>query len=125
SKNPSYILVSTGLSGHAETVEVTFDSSQVSYRELVDYFWRVHDPTQVNKQGPDVGKQYRSAIFYVSDEQKQIALDSKEAFDEKKVFSEKVATEIMKVTEFYPAEEYHQDYNEKNPSYICHELRED
>lgn len=123
--NPSYKEVSSGKTGHAETVKITYDPNSISYRKLVDYFWRVHDPTEVNRQGPDVGTQYRSVIFYLTEEEKTIAMESKDEFDAKKVFKEKTATQIVKFKEFYPAEDYHQDYVDNNPGYVCHALRDE
>ncbi|MBD3355248.1 peptide-methionine (S)-S-oxide reductase MsrA [Candidatus Woesearchaeota archaeon] len=104
-------------SGHAEVVQVEFDSKKVSYEELLDVFWQIHDPTQLNKQGPDVGEQYRSAIFYHSDEQKKIALNSKKKAQ--KNYPKKIVTVIEKAGKFYKAEEYHQNYLEKNPARHC------
>lgn len=124
-KNPTYKEVSTGKTGYAESVLVIFDPKIISYKELVDIFWRIHDPTQVNKQGWDIGTQYRSAIFYFNDEQKEIALKSKEEFNAKKIFDKPAATEIVKAGKFYPAEEYHQDYGNNNPGYVCHALRDE
>jgi len=122
-KNPSYKVVSSGTSGHTESVLVIFDPNLISYRELVDYFWRLHNPTQLNRQGPDVGSQYRSAIFYIGEEQKKIAQESRQAFEAKGIFKEKVVTEIIPLEKFWSAEEYHQDFSKKNPSYVCHALR--
>jgi len=124
-ENPTYEKVLTGKTGHAESVLVVFDPKIVSYSELLDIFWRLHNPTEVNKQGPDVGTQYRSAIFYINEEQKNIAEESKAAFDKKKIFDKPAVTEIVAFDKFYPAEEYHQDYSDKNPSYICHTLRDE
>jgi peptide methionine sulfoxide reductase msrA/msrB len=121
----SYRKVSTGKTGHAEVVQVLFDPDVVSYQELVELFWRMHDPTQVNRQGPDVGPQYRSVIFYYGEEQRQTAEASKDAFDAKGIFDQPAATEIVPATEFHAAEEYHQDYVENNPNYVCHELRDE
>jgi len=104
-------------------VQVVFDPKIISYQELLDYFWRLHDPTQENRQGPDVGSQYRSAIFYYTEEQRQIAEQSKEEFDAKKVFNASAVTQIIPASTFYPAEEYHQDYFDKNPGLVCHSLR--
>src|SRR3989338_1176398 len=122
-KNPSYKVVSSGTSGHTESVLVIFDPNLISYRELVDYFWRLHNPTQLNRQGPDVGSQYRSVIFYIGEEQKKIAQESRQAFEAKGIFKEKVVTEIIPLEKFWSAEEYHQDFSKKNPSYVCHALR--
>ncbi|MBL7059326.1 bifunctional methionine sulfoxide reductase B/A protein [Candidatus Pacearchaeota archaeon] len=124
-ENPTYQQVLTGKTGHAESVLVTFDPNIISYSEILNLFWRLHDPTQLNKQGPDVGTQYRSVIFYMNEEQKQIAEQSKNEFDVKKIFDKPAVTEIVAFEKFYPAEEYHQDYSEKNPSYVCHALREE
>lgn len=124
-KNPTYEDVITGKTGHAESVQVLFDPKMISYKELVEYFWRLHDPTQPNRQENDVGTQYRSAIFYHSEEQKEIAIKSRAEFDNSGVFQKKAVTEIVDIKEFYPAEDYHQDYLEKNPEgYSCHRLRD-
>jgi len=124
-ENPTYKQVLTGKTGHAESVLVVFNPEVVSYSELLDIFWRLHDPTQLNRQGPDVGTQYRSAIFYMNEEQKKIAEESKVAFDEKNIFDKPAVTEIVAFDKFYSAEEYHQDYSDKNPSYVCHTLRDE
>jgi peptide-methionine (S)-S-oxide reductase len=118
-KNPSYEDVCTDETGHAEAVEVTFDPSKVKYEKLLDIFWNNHNPTTMNRQGPDEGSQYRSAIFYHSDEQKNIAEKSREAA-QKKWAPKKVVTEIVKATMFYAAEEYHQKYLEKRGQKSCH-----
>jgi peptide methionine sulfoxide reductase msrA/msrB len=118
--NPTY----NSIGGHAEAVLVVFDPTIITYKELLDYFWRLHDPTQVDRQGPDVGTQYRSAIYYFDEEQLMIALDSKKKFDESKIFNKSAVTEIIKANEFYKAEEYHQNYIEKNPRTYCHAFRE-
>jgi peptide methionine sulfoxide reductase msrA/msrB len=122
-ENPTYGDVCTGMTGHAEAVWVEFDPSMISFEELLDYFWRLHDPTTINRQGPDVGSQYRSAIFYNSEEQKRAADDSKEKFDKSGVFKEKAVTEIVPASTFYEAEEYHQQYFAKNRGVSCHHLR--
>ena len=114
---PTYKEVCSGRTGHAEAVEVTFDPSEVSYGELVDSFWRLHDPTQVNRQGWDVGTQYRSAIFVHSPEQEREALASKERAQER--FQKPIATEIVAADTFWPAEEYHQQYLVKNGRATC------
>ena len=124
-KNPAYEEVSTGTTGHAEAVEVVFDPKIITYKEILSYFWRLHDPTQENRQGPDIGTQYRSAIFYHSEEQRAIAEESKKEFDAKKIFSKPAVTEIVAATTFYPAEEYHQNYFDKNPGQVCHTLRKE
>ncbi len=114
-KSPSYEDVCSGKTGHAEAVQVEFDPRQVSYEELLKVFWSIHDPAQLNRQGPDIGEQYRSAIFYYDDKQKNAAIKSKEALQKSEEYKHKrVATEIAKAPEFYPAEEYHQKYFEKH-----------
>ncbi|OHD66172.1 MAG: peptide-methionine (S)-S-oxide reductase [Spirochaetes bacterium RBG_13_51_14] len=123
-ENPTYRNVSTGNTGHAEAVRVEYDPSVISYDELLNYFWRLHDPTQLNRQGPDIGTQYRSVIFYHNQEQKRAAEKSKEQFDRSGVFSKKTVTEIKPAGAFYDAEEYHQDYFNKNPGRSCHILRD-
>lgn len=111
--DPNYTLVCTGTTGHAEAIEVTFDPSIISYDQLLTFFWKMHDPTTLNRQGPDSGTQYRSAIFYHDDEQQQIALASKQAMDNSGYFSQPIMTEITVAITFYPAEDYHQCYLEK------------
>ena len=123
--NPTYEDVSTGLTGHVEAVLVIYEPSKISYRELVDYFWRVHNPTQIDGQGPDKGLQYLSRIFYMGEEQKSIAEKSKSDFDDKGIFYKSAVTQILPFKIFWTAEEYHQDYSDKNPSYVCHALREE
>ncbi|RJQ19784.1 peptide-methionine (S)-S-oxide reductase [Candidatus Woesearchaeota archaeon] len=116
--NPTYEMVCTDRTGHAEVVHVVFDSEIVSYKQLVEKFFSLHDPTQMNRQGPDVGRQYRSAIFYHSPEQKKIAEAVKKEMQKK---SEKtIVTEITPAGTFYPAEEYHQKYLEKKGLKVCH-----
>lgn len=107
-ENPTYEIVCTGKTGHAEAVQVTFDPAQVSYEQLLDVFWSLHDPTQLNRQGPDAGTQYRSAIFYHTPEQKSLALASKE--QEQSKYSQPIVTQIAAFDKFYKAEEYHQQY---------------
>lgn len=121
---PSYRDVSTGTTGHAEAVRVEYDPAVISYAELLGYFWRLHDPTQLNRQGPDLGTQYRSIIFYHTEEQKRAAEKSKEQFDKSGVFKKKAVTEIRPSGPFYPAEEAHQDYFDKHPGRSCHILRD-
>lgn len=121
--NPSYRQVCKGDTGHAEAVLITYDPNVVSYEELLSIFWRVHNPTTLNRQGPDIGSQYRSAIFYHNDYQKKAAEKSKEEFDESGVFADRAVTEIVPASTFYKAEEYHQDYFEKHPGISCHVLR--
>jgi peptide-methionine (S)-S-oxide reductase len=115
-KAPSYESVSLGVTGHAETVSITYDPSQVSYgRLLMVYFSVAHDPTQWNRQGPDTGSQYRSVIFYGNEEQKQIAQAYIAQLDAAKVYSRPLVTKVEPLREFYPAEGYHQDYLKNNP----------
>lgn len=121
-KNPDYELVCTGTTGHAEAVEVTFDPSKVSYEDLLEFFFTHHDPTTLNRQGNDIGTQYRSAIFYHSPEQRASAEKFKKALADSKVFQNSVVTEIVPAGEFYPAEDYHQKYLQKNPYGYCHIL---
>jgi peptide-methionine (S)-S-oxide reductase len=119
-ENPTYKDVCTDRTGHAEVVQVTFDPAQVSYEKLLDVFWEEHDPTQVNRQGPDFGKQYRSAIFFNSPEQEAIAKKSKAALEASGKVRRPIATEITPATTFYRAEEYHQRYLEKRGAASCH-----
>ena len=112
-KNPTYEDVCSGKTGHAEVVQVEFDPAMVSYDELLAVFWENHDPTTMNRQGPDVGEQYRSAIFYHDHEQKVRAESSKEKLVKSGRYKNPIATEITPASEFYPAEEYHQQYFEK------------
>ncbi len=118
--NPNYEKVCTGTTGHAEAIEIEFDPSVVSYKELLDLFWKHHNPTTYNRQGPDIGEQYRSAIFYHTEEQKQLALTSRDKLSESKKYSDPIVTEIVPAETFYPAEEYHQDFATKNPHVVCH-----
>lgn len=113
-KNPSYEQVCTGRTGHAEVIQVTFDTKKLSYKELLQVFFKTHDPTTLNKQGADVGTQYRSAIFYHNDEQKKIAEQVKKETDAAKIWDDPIVTEISPYTEFYKADEYHQDYYNQN-----------
>jgi peptide-methionine (S)-S-oxide reductase len=117
-QNPTYKDVCTDETGHAEVVQVTFDPAKVSYEQLLDTFWSIHDPTQVNRQGPDFGTQYRTAIFFHSPEQERIAKKSREATSAK--FKRPIATEITPAGPFYRAEEYHQRYLEKRGAQSCH-----
>jgi len=118
--NPTYQDVCTDETGHAEVVQVTFDPAKVSYEKLLEGFWMMHDPTQVNRQGPDSGKQYRSAIFFHSPEQEVIAKKSKAALEASGKFRRPIATEITAAGTFYRAEEYHQRYLEKRGAASCH-----
>ena len=121
--DPTYRQVCTGITGHAEAVQVKFNPKVISYEELLSLFWRMHDPTTQNRQGPDVGTQYRSAIFYHNDEQRKAAERSKEDFDRSGVYINKSTTQIAAASTFYAAEEYHQDYFEKQGGGACHVLR--
>jgi peptide-methionine (S)-S-oxide reductase len=114
-KNPTYEEVSAGGTGHTESVEVVFDPAKVTYQQLLDVFWKNIDPTTPDRQFCDVGSQYRSAIFYHSDEQKRLAMASKKTIDDSGRFKQPVVTEIVPAAPFYHAEEYHQDYYKKNP----------
>ncbi len=118
--NPTYKEVCTDRTGHAEAVEVTFDPTQISYDQLLNVFWENHDPTQVNRQGPDFGTQYRTAIFFHSPEQEKQALASKEALEKSHKFSKPIATQIVTAPTFYEAEDYHQQYLEKKGLASCH-----
>jgi peptide-methionine (S)-S-oxide reductase len=119
-ENPSYEQVCGGSTGHAETVEVTYDESKASYGDLVRKFFSLHDPTQMNRQGPDVGTQYRSAIFYLTNDERDIAEQVKAELAPN-YHPRTIATEVTKFTNFYPAEEYHQKYFEKHPGRaVCH-----
>jgi len=119
-KTPTYEDVCTGSTGHAEAVLVEFDPETVSFKNLVDKFWQMHNPTTKDRQGPDVGSQYRSAIFYFNDGQKVEALESKKEKEESKEVGGPIVTEIEPAGEFYPAEDYHQKYFEKNGGGACH-----
>ncbi len=112
--NPTYEDVSTGETNHAEVLEINFDPTKISFEELLEIFWKSHDPTTLNRQGADVGTQYRSVIFYHSDEQKQIATKYKEELNKTKAFDNPIVTAIDKASTFYVAENYHQDYYIKN-----------
>ena len=113
-KNPSYREVSNGSTGHAEAVQIQFDPNIITYDQLLEVFWKTHDPTTLNREGPDIGPQYRSAIFYHDEEQKEIAEQSKQAMDQSGYFSDPIVTEIEPYKNFYVAEDYHQDFYEKN-----------
>ena len=119
-KNPSYKDVCTGKTGHAEAVEVEFDPTKVSYRELLAVLFQTHDPTQLNRQGPDYGTQYRSAIFFHDAEQEAQAREAVAALDKAGVFKHPIVTQIVPASEFFRAEEYHQKYFEKQGIRACH-----
>ena len=118
-KNPAYKEVCNGTTGHAEVVQITFDPKEISFEIILELFWAAHDPTTLNRQGGDVGTQYRSAIFYHNEEQKNLAEKSKTTADQSGEFKNPIVTEISEFTNFYPAEDYHQDYfnlnGDKNP----------
>ena len=115
-KNPSYQEVCTGRTGHAEVVQITYDPEVVSFSQILEVFFMTHDPTTLNRQGNDVGTQYRSAIFYHSEKQKETAEKVIELFKKEKVYDRPIVTEITAFTAFYPAEDYHFDYFERNPN---------
>lgn len=115
-ESPTYREVCSGTTGHAEVVEVEFDPEVLPFSELLDRFWKLHDPTTLDRQGADIGTQYRSAIFYRSDEQRAEAERSKQAADQSGEFASPIVTEISPASRFYPAEEYHQDYFARNPN---------
>ncbi|MBN8823164.1 MULTISPECIES: peptide-methionine (S)-S-oxide reductase MsrA [unclassified Spirosoma] len=115
-ENPTYKEVCTGTTGHAECVEVTYDSTQITYQELLEAFFRSHDPTSLNRQGNDIGTQYRSVIFYHNDEQKQLAETAKAELDKSGAYDSPIVTEISPASTFYEAEEYHQSYFANNPN---------
>lgn len=117
-QNPTYEDVCSHTTGHAEAVEVEFDPEVVSYEILVRHFFRLHDPTQLNRQGPDVGDQYRSAIFYVDDSQKEVAEQVRDELQPD--YKEPIVTQIVAADTFYPAEDYHQKYAERTGRGICH-----
>jgi len=111
--NPTYEQVCQNTTGHAETVEVTFDPLRISYQEILEYFWKFHDPTTLNRQGADIGEQYRSVIFYLNESQREIALQSKSAAQQ--AFESPIVTSIEPAGTFWPAEPWHQDYYAHNP----------
>jgi peptide-methionine (S)-S-oxide reductase len=119
-KNPTYQEVCTGKTGHAEAVEVEFDPAQVSFDELLAVFFQSHDPTTLNRQGPDVGTQYRSAIFYRDADQETAARAAKQKLEAAKVFPRPIVTDIEPASDFYRAEDYHQQYLEKRGMRSCH-----
>ncbi|MGB0036044.1 MAG: peptide-methionine (S)-S-oxide reductase MsrA [Candidatus Acidiferrales bacterium] len=119
-KNPTYKEVCTGRTGHAEAVEVEFDPAQISYLQLLNVFWQSHDPTTMNRQGPDVGTQYRSAIYFHDADQETAARGSKAVLEKSKTYPRPIVTEITPASEFFRAEEYHQKYFEKTGMRSCH-----
>ena len=112
--NPTYKEICTGMTGHAEVAQVTYDSKIITFNELLDMFWKSHDPTTRNRQGNDIGTQYRSAIFYHNDEQKLLAEESKLKVDNSRIFTNPIVTEITKLDKFWPAEDYHNNYYANN-----------
>lgn len=116
-KNPTYEEVCTDKTGHAEVIQIVYDTEQISYKELLEIFWEIHDPTQINRQGPDIGTQYRSVIFYHNEKQKKLSEESKNK--QQKKYNKKIVTQILHAKEFYPAEEYHQKYLEKQGLKSC------
>ena len=115
-KNPTYKEVCSGFTGHAEVTKLVFDTNKTNYAEILTVFWRIHDPTTLNRQGNDIGTQYRSGIYYRTEAQKEIALKSREAAEEAQLWSDPIVTEIVPLECYYPAEEYHQDYYTNNPN---------
>jgi peptide methionine sulfoxide reductase msrA/msrB len=123
--DPTYEQVSTGSTGHAEAIQVVFDPGKISYERILEYFFRLHDPTTPNRQGNDVGTQYRSAIFYHDEAQEKTAQQVKQRVDRSGKWRRPLVTEILPARRFYPAEDYHQDYLQRNPKgYTCHYLRD-
>jgi peptide-methionine (S)-S-oxide reductase len=119
-ENPTYKDVCTDRTGHAEAVEITYDPAKISYQQLLDVFWSIHDPTTLNRQGPDVGTQYRSAVFYHREQQRVAAEASKRKLEKSGRFDKPIVTEITPGSKFYRAEEYHQRYFEKHGLPSCH-----
>jgi methionine-S-sulfoxide reductase len=123
--DPTYPQVKKGNTGHAEAIQIEFDPSQISYGDILRFFFRMHDPTTTNRQGNDIGTQYRSAIFFISEEQKRVAEEVKAEVDRSGKWKKPVVTEIVPAVPFYSAEDYHQDYLRKNPGgYTCHFVRD-
>lgn len=123
--NPTYEDVKTGTTGHAEAIQIQFDPERLSYEEILNFFFRLHDPTQKNRQQNDIGTQYRSAIFYHDEKQRKVAQQVKEKVESSGKWGTPIVTEIVEAKEFFSAEDYHQDYLQKNPQgYNCHYLRD-
>lgn len=116
-ENPTYDEVSMGNTGHAESIQIEFDPQIIPYEKILDVFWHTHNPTTLNQQGNDMGTQYRSAIFYHDEKQKEIALKSKQDLEKEAVYKDPIVTEIVPFKEFYIAENYHKDYYDRNRSY--------
>lgn len=122
--NPTYEIVSTGITNHAESIEITFDETKISYEKILKFFFKIHNPTTPDRQGNDIGSQYRSAIFYINDRQREIAKKVIQQADKSGIFNAKIVTKLEKFKAFYKAEDYHQDYLKKNPNgYTCHKIR--
>lgn len=119
-KNPTYEQICTSDTGHAEAIEITYDPAKIKYEDLLETFWMHHDPTTPNQQGNDVGRQYRSAIFYSNPAQKEAATYSRNLLEKARIFKSPIVTEIALAQVFYQAEEYHQKYLKKNPTGYCH-----
>ena len=115
-ENPTYKDICTGTSGHAEVIELKFDSQKICSKEILEWFWRSHDPNTLNRQGNDVGTQYRSGIFYLNESQRETALQSREEANQSGYFADPIVTEITELSVFYPAENYHHDYYQNNSS---------
>lgn len=125
-ENPTYQDVKKATTGHAEVVMVEYDSQKIEFMKILEHFFRLHDPTAVDRQKEDIGSQYRSVIFYTTEKQKNLSLEVIEIIDSRKIFQDKIVTEVVPFQKFYTAEEYHQNYLDKNPDgYICHFLRTD
>lgn len=123
--NPTYEIVKKGTSGHAESIKIQFDPNKLSYEDLLKFFFKIHDPTTKNQQGNDIGSQYRSAIFYATDEQRKSAQKIKELVEASGAWKKPVVTEILQASTFYSAESFHQDYLQRNPGgYTCHYIRD-
>lgn len=125
-ENPTYSHVKTGLSGHAEAIEITFDPALTSFDAMLEIFFQIHDPTTLGRQGNDIGSQYRSAIFYLSDAQREASLAMIARIEASGIWPGPIVTEVTKASEFWEAEDFHQDYLERNPNgYTCHFPRKD
>ncbi len=123
-ENPTYKDMTTGKTGHAEAIEISFDTDKTDFTKILEYFFQLHDPTTRNRQGNDIGTQYRSAIFYLNDEQKRVAEGVIAKLDASGKWPGKIVTEVVPASKFYAAEDYHQDYLRKNPGgYTCHWVR--
>lgn len=113
-KNPTYKEVCSGLTGHAEVIQISYDPAKITFDELLEVFWKTHDPTTLNRQGADVGTQYRSVVFYHNEEQRALAIDYRKKLDESGAFDNPIVTEVTEASVFYPAEDYHQNYYNLN-----------